>query len=237
MYGIVLMAAMTGGVEAPEFGRRCSGCSSCSSCSSCWSCSSCSSCSSCKGTRVRRSKCSGCSSCWSCSGSCHVSYSSCYSSCYGSCHSYGCHTSYGTCHGYGCTMSYGTCHGYGCATSYGCTMAAPVIEHAAPPAKPEGGKTIETPKGAEANVAAPARIIVSLPADAKLMVDGTPTTSTTANRVFESPTLPAGKAFSYELKAEYNRDGKPVVVAKNVKISAGATVNVSLFETAAVASR
>lgn len=82
---------------------------------------------------------------------------------------------------------------------------------------------------------ASARINVTLPADAKLTVDGVSTTSTSANRLFESPTLAAGKTYSYTLKAEYTRDGKPVVVAKDVNVFAGANVNVSLFE--AVASR
>src|SRR5581483_6517612 len=133
MYGIVLMAAMAGGVEAPEFGRRgCScSCSSCYSCSGCWSsCSSCYSSCSCKGTRVKRSRCHGCSSCHGCYSSCHGCYSSCHG-CYSSCH--GCYSGcYASCHG-GCYGGcYAGCYG-GCAAP---AMTAPV----------EGGKVIEEKK-------------------------------------------------------------------------------------------
>ena len=89
--------------------------------------------------------------------------------------------------------------------------------------------------------------LVMDPANAKILyagtstlwrtVDGAATVSTTATRIFESPTLETGKAYSYNLKAEFARDGKSVVVAKKVRITAGSTVNVSMFEAAAVASR
>jgi uncharacterized protein (TIGR03000 family) len=117
-----------------------------------------------------------------------------------------------------------------------------VIEHAAPaPAMPPAPAPTEKPKLIEkgkAEAAAPATIIVSLPADARLTVDGVVTTSTSTRRVFESPVLEVGKAYSYTLNAEINQDGTTVVVTKNVTISAGATVNVTLSATdAAVASR
>ncbi len=244
MYGIVLMAAMAGGVEAPEFGRRGCSCSSCyCSCSSCYSYCSCSSwcsCSSCKGSR-RHSRCHGCHGCHS---SCHCSgYSYCHgcSGCHGYCHGGGYCSGY--CSGY-CTGGYcsGYCTGGYCTGGYctGCYGGC-AVPYAAPIMKaPEGGKVIEEKKiekKQEGSVAAPARIIVNLPANAKLTVDGEMTTSTSATRVFESPTLPAGRLFTYTLKAEYNRDGRNVVVAKDVKITAGETVNVSLAEAAAVASR
>jgi uncharacterized protein (TIGR03000 family) len=103
----------------------------------------------------------------------------------------------------------------------------------------EGGKSIEKgpdPKTLpEASVAAPASLFVSLPAEAKLTIDGEATTSNTAERVFVSPTLEPGKGYTYTLKAEFARDGKNVVVSKDVAVSAGAAVRVSMFE--AVASR
>jgi uncharacterized protein (TIGR03000 family) len=105
-----------------------------------------------------------------------------------------------------------------------------------PPPSTEKPKLIEKGK---AEAAAPATIIVNLPATARLTIDGAVTTSTSARRVFESPVLEVGKVYSYTLNAEINQDGKTVVASKNVTISAGATVNVTLTaaDATAVASR
>jgi uncharacterized protein (TIGR03000 family) len=84
---------------------------------------------------------------------------------------------------------------------------------------------------------APARIVVSLPADANLTIDGTTTVSTSARRVFESPRLASGRTYSYTFQAQYTRDGRPVTVSRNVRITAGAEVNVSMFENTSVAAR
>jgi uncharacterized protein (TIGR03000 family) len=83
----------------------------------------------------------------------------------------------------------------------------------------------------------PATLVVSLPASARLTVDGTPTRSTSGLRTFTSPTLEPGKTFAYTLTASYTRDGQPVSVTKRVKIEAGQTVKVSLHSATAVASR
>jgi uncharacterized protein (TIGR03000 family) len=80
----------------------------------------------------------------------------------------------------------------------------------------------------EAPTAAPATIIVSLPADARLTIDDAATASTSARRVFTSPDLPAGREFHYTLKAEFRRDGKPVVVSKQVAVRAGEATDVTL---------
>lgn len=199
MYGIVLMAAMTGGVESPMFFRRGCNCACTASCAkvACGGCYS--DCGSCKRVRARRVKCSGC---------------------YTSCHS--CHH-YSSCH---CVVVHAApaCHG--------CAVPAPVVH----PAPVQGGTIIETKKP-EASAAAPARLFVNLPADAKLTIDGEVTTSTSEERIFVSPELAPGKSYSYNLKAEFVRDGKAVVVSKDVKVAAGADIQVSLFETTAVASR
>jgi uncharacterized protein (TIGR03000 family) len=47
---------------------------------------------------------------------------------------------------------------------------------------------------------APAYFEVVLPADAKLMIDGKPTTSVGGKRLFETPPLTAGKEYAYTLK-------------------------------------
>ena len=93
-------------------------------------------------------------------------------------------------------------------------------------------------KGVEMQTAAPATLIVSLPAEAKLLIDNAVTTSTSTRRVFVSPTLPAGREFTYSLKAEFVKNGKPVVVNQDVIVRAGAEITVTMEEGLAnVASR
>jgi uncharacterized protein (TIGR03000 family) len=74
---------------------------------------------------------------------------------------------------------------------------------------------------------APARIVVRLPADAKLTVDGTVTRSTDGVRSFVSPPLQAGKDYQYTLRAEVTRDGKTVERTRDVNVRAGQTSEVN----------
>lgn len=74
----------------------------------------------------------------------------------------------------------------------------------------------------------PATLVVSLPQDAKLTIDGTPTSLTSAQRVFETPALERGKDFHYTLKAEVTREGKVDVVSRRVTVRAGETTAVQL---------
>jgi uncharacterized protein (TIGR03000 family) len=76
-------------------------------------------------------------------------------------------------------------------------------------------------------VDAPATIVVSLPADAKLTVDGTATQSTDSVRAFVSPPLQAGKDYQYTLRAEVTRDGKKVERTRDVNVRAGRTSEVN----------
>jgi uncharacterized protein (TIGR03000 family) len=80
-------------------------------------------------------------------------------------------------------------------------------------------------------------IVVSLPADAKLTFDGEATTSTSDQRVFVSPVLPAGQEYHYTLQAEVVVDGKPVTISKTVAVRAGEEVHVGLTPTTGVAAR
>jgi uncharacterized protein (TIGR03000 family) len=68
---------------------------------------------------------------------------------------------------------------------------------------------------------APATMVVTLPAEAKLTIDGNPTTSTTARRVFNSPPLTRGKSYHYTLKAEVPVAGKTEVITKVIEVQAG----------------
>jgi uncharacterized protein (TIGR03000 family) len=83
----------------------------------------------------------------------------------------------------------------------------------------------------------PAKIYVTLPADAKLTIDGTPTVSTSESRIFESPRLTPGKTFYYVLKATVVRGGKTKAVTKEVAVRAGEESRVKIEIPEAVAAK
>jgi uncharacterized protein (TIGR03000 family) len=95
-----------------------------------------------------------------------------------------------------------------------------------PEKKPEEVKPPETTGTQEA--AAPAIIVVSLPADAKLTIDDAATRSTSANRRFVSPALERGQEYFYTLKAEIVRDGQTLTTNKRVAVRAGQETAVTL---------
>ncbi len=68
---------------------------------------------------------------------------------------------------------------------------------------------------------APATIVVTLPANAQLLVDNQPTTSTTARRMFQTPTLQPGTDYFYTLQANVERDGRTINMQKQVTVRAG----------------
>jgi uncharacterized protein (TIGR03000 family) len=74
----------------------------------------------------------------------------------------------------------------------------------------------------------PARILVRLPADARLLIDGEPTRSTSDSRRFLSPPLPPGRNFVYLLRAEVVRQGKTLSEVRDVTVRAGEETVVNL---------
>jgi uncharacterized protein (TIGR03000 family) len=68
---------------------------------------------------------------------------------------------------------------------------------------------------------ASALIAVNVPADAKVFVNDKATTSTGAAREFISRDLEPGARYSYNVRAEFVRDGKPVSEVKSVRLTAG----------------
>jgi uncharacterized protein (TIGR03000 family) len=115
-------------------------------------------------------------------------------------HCGGCGGCCGTMKG-GCGMSGGTC-------ASGCTTC--------------GGVALVQATGTEAT------LIVSLPEDATLTIDGEKTTSTSAQRVFVTPALEQGKEYEYTLKAKVERDGKVQVATAKVTIRPGQISQVEL---------
>jgi uncharacterized protein (TIGR03000 family) len=66
-----------------------------------------------------------------------------------------------------------------------------------------------------------ARLIVEMPADAKLYVDDRAMKTMSAVRTFNTPELEPGQTYYYELRAETLRDGKAVTQTKRVLLRAG----------------
>jgi uncharacterized protein (TIGR03000 family) len=169
-------------------------------------------------------------------------YGGCYGGGYGGCYGGG----YGGCYGGTYAGCYGGGYGMGCyggVISGGTYPAGTVVPGGKPPEdvkkmpKPETG-TKPPEETFLAPDAAPATLVVSLPADAKLTIDDNPTASTSERRVFVTPSLKMGKEYHYSLKAEVVRDGKPVVIEKVVAVKPGEQTQVTLsVPTTTVAAR
>jgi uncharacterized protein (TIGR03000 family) len=77
------------------------------------------------------------------------------------------------------------------------------------PKKPEKDEEVSTPT--------PAHVVVKLPADARLFVDGVPCPLTSAQRSFDTPPLEPGKTYYYSLRVE----GRSLAETKRVTVRAG----------------
>ena len=146
----------------------------------------------------------------------------CYGCSSGCSRSYGC--SRGGCHGGGgcCSRSVS----YGC--QGGCNGCSGGGVYRAPG---RGVEVVPAPRPKEleeVRTAQPATIIVSLPAEAELLVDGERTTSISAVRSFTTPPLEPGSSYFYTLKMNVQRDGRPVTVTKQVNVRAGQESRVTL---------
>lgn len=189
---------------------------------------------------------------YSCSGySCHGSaYAN--STCYGSCS--GCHGSIVTgCSGctggviYTGSSVYGGCYGssipsgtiiHGSSSYYPstptiisetpATTGTPIVS---PPADKEKPKEMDkekpkTDKPMTGNAAA-AHLALTLPADAKLFVDGQLIAGQGEKRQFHTPELAAGQAYYYEFQAEFEFNGKKETESKRIVVRAGESLSES----------
>lgn len=229
MYSAVLMLALTAGSESVDFGRnRCHGCSAAPVCSTTYVVSCASSCS--RVGLFHRDRCHGCTTSHGCTTT--VSHG-CNTSCSSACH----------CSGGGLFGRFrNRCHGCTSSCSHSCHVVAPaccggtvIIEKKAMPK----GETIPGPgEKKKASTAAPATIVVSLPADARLIVDGNGTTSSTDRRVLVTPELQYGSTYVYTMQAEVVRNGQTVAQTQQVNVRGGETTAVQFsFPTQGVASK
>ncbi len=219
MYSLVLMAALTAGVDAPSWGRGCCGCHGCWGCCGCHGCCGCYGCHGCCGCYG----CYGCCGCWGCCG------------CYGCC---GCCGSYGCCGCYGCYGCYGCCGCYGC---YGCCGGYAVPGYAVPAgaAPAGGGEMVPAPNkdtGKEKDKGGSARLIIEVPAEAKLFVDDQPMKTAAERRTFSTPVLKPGQAYFYDVRAELVVDGKSYSETKRVIVKAGEVSRASFADLAKAAN-
>jgi uncharacterized protein (TIGR03000 family) len=78
----------------------------------------------------------------------------------------------------------------------------------------EGGKEARANTGS-------AILTVSVPADAKVFINGYETKTTGEARQYVSRGLVAGQTYNYEVRAEITLDGKAVTETKTVQLTAG----------------
>lgn len=82
-----------------------------------------------------------------------------------------------------------------------------------------------------------AKITVKLPPGAVLFVDGRRNERTDATREFTTPTLQAGKEYSYVMKAEWRRNGQPESQEQKIEFRAGEQLTVDFTTNTQRASR
>jgi len=214
MYSLVLMTALTTGTAAPEFGHRwgcaCNGCYGCYGCHGCYG--------------YGGHGCHGWG--WGWRHGCHGCYG-CYG-CYGGWGCYGCYGGWG----YGGYSGVGGWAGYGCnGGCYGQIYMPPADKKGGPEQGPDPKKK-KKDNGDETR----ARLIVQLPADAKLFIDGTLMKSTSEKRTFITPVLRPEQTYFYDLRAEVVRDGRTIASTQRVILRPGENVQATFQNLPAVAT-
>lgn len=170
---------------------------------------------------------------WGSCGSCGYAVYSCYSS-GGSWGSSG--GSWGSSGG-----SWGSSGGswggayYSPAPSYSVPTTAPTPPMTTPTAPTPPAPAAGTPPGTTYQLQDAGYLLVSVPEDAKVFVNGRATTSTGSERQYVSRGLENGQRYSYEVRAEVIRDGKTVSETQTAQLTAGAQANLT-FKLAAPTS-
>jgi len=104
------------------------------------------------------------------------------------------------------------------------------LSHAQRKAMMEGAKKPGDKDEESSSLGSRARLVVTLPADAKLLIDDEATRSVGSQRQFVSPPLPTDGAYEYTLKAEFVKDGKTVAFTKKVNVVRGTETVVTFDE-------
>jgi uncharacterized protein (TIGR03000 family) len=78
---------------------------------------------------------------------------------------------------------------------------------------------------------APALLNIRVPAEAEVWIEGDKTAQTGTDRVFRSPTLEAGRTYTYEVKVRWMKKGEPAEDTRTVRVRAGEQSRVDFLET------
>jgi uncharacterized protein (TIGR03000 family) len=76
-----------------------------------------------------------------------------------------------------------------------------------------------------------ALLVARVPANARVWIEGTPTTSTGSLRRYVSPALTPGVDYRYTVRVEWTEDGKTVTRTETVPVHAGQTADFSIGAT------
>jgi uncharacterized protein (TIGR03000 family) len=162
---------------------------------------------------------------------CHRNRGCC--GCYGGGYSSGCYGGYGGCYGGGVSY-YGGCYGGGgYGGGYGGypyrTMPPDRMgdktEKIPPPKKGNGNEEQDLPPPETS-----ARLTINVPADATVLIDERPTTTTSSQRTFATPALEQGYRYHYTVRAEVVRNGTVFTGTQRVSFGAGDQVRVNFSE-------
>lgn len=219
MYSVVMMMAMTGAPEMPAFGRRngCDGGCRGQATSCCGYTDNCG-CNGGRGGRRHRGCSGGCGGYDAGCGCCGNNNCCAQSSC-GCCGQMA--NSCNSCNTCNSCNSCSSCGGAAGCSSCGGAMPVPASTPAPPAMPPKDGKTT-------AMMAAPAALVVALPADASLKINGVATSQASDVRQFATPTIAGGQNFYYTLSAEIVRNGQTLTSVQTVTVRAGETTSVSM---------
>ena len=72
-----------------------------------------------------------------------------------------------------------------------------------------------------------ARILIDVPENAKLYIDGQPVKDVRGERMFYTPTLNAGEKYYYDVRIETVKDGKVISESKRLIVRAGDSIRES----------
>jgi uncharacterized protein (TIGR03000 family) len=158
---------------------------------------------------------------------CHRNRGCC--GCYGGGYSSGCYGGYGGCYGGGVSY-YGGCYGGGGYGGYPYRTMPPdrmgdKTEKIPPPKKGNGNEEQDLPPPETS-----ARLTINVPADATVLIDERPTTTTSSQRTFATPALEKGYRYHYTVRAEVVRNGTVFTGTQRVSFGAGDQVRVNFSE-------
>jgi uncharacterized protein (TIGR03000 family) len=147
-----------------------------------------------------------------------------YGGCYGGCYGGGWGGYAGGCYGcYGGWSCYGTGYGCGGGGYYGPSVVpngggmkgGVMPEKLGPPSKQDPAKQDQASR---------AKVIIDVPAQAKLYIDDQPMSNKTGQRTFVTPPLERGQTYFYDVKIVLTVDGQEKAQTQRVVLRAGEVV-------------